>query len=67
MEQLFGKRMIFLNIKDSKESADDRSKYNVDEAELTRQLIEFIAYNSINNGNIRDIKGMIGVISPYKS
>lgn len=45
--------MIFFNLKDSRETVDDRSKHNVDEAEFTKQLVDFIAYNSTNSGTLR--------------
>ena len=67
MADLFKNRLIFFDIKDSKESTDDRSKSNTDEAEFTRQLIEFIAFNSTNSGTLKAIAGSIGVISPYKA
>lgn len=59
--------MIFFDIKDSREISDDRSKCNLDEAEFTKQLVEFIAFNSTNSGTLKAIAGSIGVISPYKS
>lgn len=36
LEKILGGRMIFFDIKDSKESVDDKSKCNHDEAELTK-------------------------------
>ena len=33
---IFGTRMIFFDLKDSSESVDDRSKFNMDEAEFTK-------------------------------
>lgn len=59
--------MIFFDVKDSKETVDDKSKCNHDEAELTKQLVEFISYNSSKSGALKNIAGQIGVISPYKS
>lgn len=59
--------MLFFDIGDSRETVDDKSKCNHDEAELTKQLIEFISFNSSKTGAIKNIAGQIGVISPYKS
>lgn len=47
--------------------ADGFSKFNPDEAEFTKQLVEFIAFNSTNSGTLKSISGSIGIISPYKS
>ena len=59
--------MLFFDISDSQETVDDKSKCNHDEAELTKQLVEFISFNSSKTGAIKNIAGQIGVISPYKS
>lgn len=59
--------MLFFDIGDSRETVDDKSKCNHDEAELTRQLVEFIAFNSSQTGSLKAIAGQIGVITPYKA
>ena len=40
---------------------------NITEAEFTKQLIDFIAYNCTDSGTLKQLMGSIGVISPYKS
>lgn len=67
LEKALGARLIFFNLKDSRETVDDRSKRNLDEAEFTKQLVEFIARKSTTAGTLRHVGGVIGVISPYKS
>lgn len=67
LAELFKTRLIFFDIKDSRETTDDRSKCNMDEAEFTKQLVEFIAFNSTKTGTLKAIAGSIGVITPYKS
>ena len=64
---MLGSRLIFFDITDSKENLDDRSKCNFDEAELTKQLVEFLAFHGSKSGALKNIAGQIGVISPYKS
>lgn len=59
--------LIFFDIENSKETLDEMSKCNHDEAVFTQYLIEFLAYNSSNSGTLKPIAGSIGVISPYKS
>ena len=56
--------MIFFDIVDSKEYHDlSGSKFNKDEAKLTRNLIEYI----ISFSSFKSIFGEIGVITPYNS
>lgn len=59
--------LIFFDLKDSQESSDDRSKCNLDEAELTLQLIEIIAKNSTSGGTLKQMAGSLGVVTPYKA
>ena len=36
LEKALGARLVFFNLKDSRETVDDRSKRNMDEAEFTK-------------------------------
>jgi superfamily I DNA and/or RNA helicase len=57
IEEVLFSRMIFFDIKDSQESLDDRSKCNGDEAELTKQLVEFLAFHGSKSGAFKNIAG----------
>ena len=50
--QLLGGRVIFFDIIDSQEHAEDRSKCNADEAEFTNALINLMAEN---NGSLKNL------------
>lgn len=62
-EQL-SNRVVFFDIIDSRETIEDKSKCNADEAEFSKALIANLA-DSV--GSLTELKGMIGIISPYKS
>jgi len=60
-------RLFFFDITDSKEISDQKSKCNLFEADFTKQLIEFMAFNCTVTGTLKQLSGSIGVITPYKS
>ena len=67
LAKFLGSRMIFFDVKGTRETVDDKSKCNHAEAEFTRRLVEVIAYSNSTRGSLKPIAGQIGVISPYKS
>ena len=46
---------------------DNKSKCNMEEADFTKVLVDFIARKSSLQGTMKYIQGKIGVISPYKA
>lgn len=59
-----GNRVVFFDIVDSRETIEEKSKSNNNEAEFSKALIA----NLIDSvGSIKELKGLIGIISPYKS
>lgn len=67
LAQVFAQRIIFFDVMDSEEIYDNKSKCNLEEADLTRTLVDFIARKSSLQGTLKYIQGKIGVISPYKA
>jgi hypothetical protein len=53
LEEIFKSRMLFFNLP-SRESVDDKSKCNREEAEFTQRLVELIANNA---GGMKNVKG----------
>lgn len=60
-------RMIFFDIDESEEQYENKSKCNLEEADFTKLLVEFIARKMSLQGTLKYIQGQIGVISPYKA
>jgi hypothetical protein len=52
---------------ESEEIIDNKSKCNLEEADFTRILVDFIARKSSLQGTLKYLQGKIGVISPYKA
>ena len=63
MSQHFS-RIVFYDLAYSKESLDDMSKSNPQEAEFTMLLIESFCY--LCSCNFQTFKNQIAVITPYK-
>ena len=59
--------MIFFDIEGSDEMLDNKSKCNLDEADFTKMLIDFMARKMSLQGTLKYIAGQVGVISPYKA
>ena len=59
--------MIFFDIEGSDEMLDNKSKCNMDEADFTKMLIDFMARKMSLQGTLKYIAGQVGVISPYKA
>ena len=53
MNKLFQTRLLFIDMHDSLESSDDKSRLNINEAEFTKQLIDYIAYNCTSTGTLK--------------
>ena len=53
LENIFKSRMLFFDLP-SRESHDDKSKCNREEAEFTQRLVELIANNA---GGFKNVKG----------
>lgn len=64
--EVFQSRLLFFDIYDSNENSDEKSRMNLSEAEFTKQLLDFMAFNASSSGNLGSLAGSIGVISPYK-
>jgi len=67
LNQIFANRIIFFDIEDSEEIYDNKSKCNMEEADFTKNLVDFIARKSSLQGTLKYVQGKMGVISPYKA
>ena len=59
------RRSIFFDLVDSTEAVLDSSKWNHDEAYLTKKLMETIVSLGAGNYGLQQFAGKIGVITPY--
>lgn len=67
MASIFTNRVIFFDLLDSDEEQENKSKCNIDEADFSKMLVDFIARKSSLQGTLKYMQNQIGVISPYKA
>ena len=61
------KPTMFFDLTFSRESANEKSKENRSEAEFICQLLISLCKGNIKDDRLLNLRGKIGIISPYKS
>ena len=63
----FIRRNVFFDLCNSRESASERSRCNMDEVRFTLNLIKFIVQAASGGHGFRALAGKIAVVTPYKA
>ena len=61
------RRSVFFDLCNSRESALERSRCNLDEVNFTLNLVKYIVLAATGGRHFRALAGKIGIVTPYKA